>query len=612
MAVLWLLPGPGPAAARAGEALPAEADQALAAMDFPRLKEILHKEGRSREWLDACDAMEAAFQAACRRVNEGSWKPDASELLGMRGKVLGASRSGIELRGRGMSLRLPWKSLTPARRGRFLAGAAEKPDASLWTARVAYAVLSRLGEVAASEASAARNVGAAPPEWLSRAVEELAGAAAAGRTAMGGPKEKTEPRAARATTDWPSWRGPNRNGVVNEDSGWASGGWPPGEAVWSKNVGLGGTSPVVVGGRLYAMGWEGGTERVYCLDAATGREIWKRSYRCPKHGRYAAGDRGSYSGPSSTPEYDLETGRLYTLSLDGDLNCWDAAGGGRRVWGMNLYERYGVKRRPDVGKGVRDYGYTTSPLVHGDRVIVEVGSDEGNLMAFDKRTGTRKWTSRCRDPAGHTGGPVPITVQGVPCVAVLTVRNLLVVRLDGGNEGKTAAKYGWVTDYANSIATPAVYRNYVLITSGYNHRKICNVKITLRGAVKVWERPHLSKVCSPVIHNGRIYWAWTKLRCLDFATGRQLWEGGDFGNPGSCIVTGDGRLIAWGRRGRLVLAETADRSPGRYTELARKDDVFSAYVWPHVVLSAGRLYCKDCRGNIKCFEVRASAPGADP
>jgi hypothetical protein len=123
----------------------------------------------------------------------------------------------------------------------------------------------------------------------------------------------------------------------------------------------------------------------------------------------------------------------------------------------------------------------------------------------------------------------------------------------------------------------------------------------LKGATKVWEKPFSSKVCTPVIYKDRVYWAWQKVRCLDFATGEQKWEGGDFGDAGSCIITADGKLIVWGGTGRLSLVETAS---DRFEELSKTIRIFSATAWPHVVLSAGRLYCKDRNGNLKCFIVR--------
>lgn len=404
-----------------------------------------------------------------------------------------------------------------------------------------------------------------------------------------------------AAQDWPHWRGPDRNGIVTEPSGWGTAAWPVKDPLWTKNVGEGNTSPLVVQGRLYTMGWGQNQDTLWCLDAATGKDLWKASYPCPNRGRHHMGDENFYSGPISTPEFDPATGFLYTLSIDGDLQCWDTGKNGRKVWGLNLYAAFGPERRAHVGAQQRDYGYITSPLLHGDALLVQVGAPDGNLMAFARSTGKRKWVSECKDQAGHTGGLAPMTVEGVPCVAVLTLKNLVVVRLDAGKEGKTVATHPWTTDFANNIATPAVHEDSVLITSEYNHKSITRLKVTLKGAVPVWEKPFSSKACSPVIYKGHIYLAWKRLRCLDFATGEQKWEGGNFGDPGSCVVTGDGKLIGWGGPGQLSLVEA---SPDGYKELAATPRIFTAQVWPHVVLSGGRVFVKDRDGNLKAFAVR--------
>jgi outer membrane protein assembly factor BamB len=409
--------------------------------------------------------------------------------------------------------------------------------------------------------------------------------------------------ACAAAADWPHWRGPTRDGKTPEDSRWERSAWPPKETVWSGAFGVGSSSPIVAGGRLYLTGWAEGKDTVQCVEAATGRPVWKQSYACRKRGRHATGDEGLYEGPISTPEFDPATGLLYTLSVDGHLHCWDARAEGRPVWGLNLYDAFGVPRRPKVGRqGLRDYGYTTAPLVHGDWLLVEVGDDEGAVIAFDKRSGQRRWASQYKGHAGHTGGLVPLTVEGVPCLAVHTLRHLVVMRLDGGHAGTTVAEYEWVTDFAQNIATPAVADSRILITSGYNHGTMCAIDVALAGgATKAWEKPLYSQICSPVVHDGHVYWAWQEAYCVDLATGAKKWAGGKFGDAGSCVVTSDDRMIVWGGRGKLALVELAGRSPARYRELASTGPLFEVDVWPHVALSDGRLFCKDRLGNVKCL-----------
>jgi outer membrane protein assembly factor BamB len=321
------------------------------------------------------------------------------------------------------------------------------------------------------------------------------------------------------------------------------------------------------------------------------------------------GDEGMYAGPSSTPEYDTETGLVYTLGADGDLGCWDARRAGRRVWGLNLYDTFRVGRRPRVERsGQRDYGYTSSPLVRGDWLLVEVGSPRGNLMAFAKRTGELLWASRNTDPAGHTSGPLTLDVQGVPCAVVLTHRNLLVVRLDPGHEGETLAEYPWPTWFANNIVAPTAHGSSLLLTAAYNHQSIERLEVTPEGLRRRWQRPFFSKVGSPVVHRGCACWAWQVLRCLDLETGDLRWEGGSFGDAGSIAVTSDGRFVIWGGQGRLALVEGPGRSPAAYVELARRDGLGGADAWPHVALASGRLYLRDREGLLTCIDLAPGEP----
>jgi outer membrane protein assembly factor BamB len=405
--------------------------------------------------------------------------------------------------------------------------------------------------------------------------------------------------------DWPHWRGPSRDGRTQVSSGFAGGKWLDEKPVWSANFGVGGSSPIVIGGHAYFFGWFDGQDRLQAVDLKTGKKDWSSSYEAPPYARHATGDEGLYRGPSSTPEFDPATGILYTLGLDGELRALEIKDRGKLLWRVNLYDEYQMPQRPRIGRsGHRDYGYTTAPLVHGDWLIVEAGSPKGTLVALDKRTGKEVWTSACKRLAGHTGGLVLLTVAGKPCVAVLTLTHLLVARLDQGHVGETVAEYDWTTDFANNIATPAASGDKLLITSGYNHDTICCLKISLAGATKLWQQPYSSKICSPVIADGKVYFAYHRLHCLDLETGKQLWEGGSYGDAGSCIATADGRIIVWGGRGKLALVAGAGESPTEYRELASlPGELFDTDVWPHVVLSGGHIFCKDREGRAKCFRV---------
>lgn len=402
--------------------------------------------------------------------------------------------------------------------------------------------------------------------------------------------------------DWPHWRGPSRNDIVASSSGWDGQNWISSKPLWTAQVGEGASSPLLVKGQVFTLGHGNGQDVVSCLEATTGKLVWSVSVPARRYGRNATGDEGLYSGPSSTPEFDPETGYLYTLGSDGDLFCRDTTQRGATVWQRNLYDDYAMPQRPRVGRsGRRDYGYTAAPLIYRDWLLVEAGGPKGTIVAFERKTGREAWRSQATDPAGHTGGPALMTVENVPCLATLTFAGLLVIRLDEGHAGETVATWPWVTDFANNIAGPAVFGDSVLITSEYNQSALCRLKITLRGAEQVWKVPHASKACTPVIHDGKIYIAWDRLRCLDWSSGRLLREGSSVGDAGSCVLTSDRKLIVWCGRGDLLLIEADDSSDRAGKELAAVRRLAADDVWPHVVVADGRILCRDRHGHLLCF-----------
>lgn len=422
---------------------------------------------------------------------------------------------------------------------------------------------------------------------------------------------------AAGPADWPHFRGLTRDGIATSvASGWNGKEWPGAQPVWSAEVGRGGSSPLIAGGLVFTLGWNDGREILRAIDLETGKLRWEQSYPAPEYGRHATGDEGLYNGPSATPEVDVERGRLFTLGADGDLRCWNIERGGELVWKQNLYDTYGVGQRPKVGRaGRRDYGYTTTPFLFKDQLFVQVGDDSGNVMAFAAATGDEVWKSAHQGFAGHTGALVPMRLparEGGPIdgLAGMTIDGLLIVEISGPQPGRTAAYYPWTTDFANNVASPVVVdERRIVITSGYNRSAIVCLEFSPESddprqrLTKAWEQSVYSLVCTPVVHRGQIYFAWNKLHCLDAATGRLHWSGGDFGDAASCIMTSDERLIVWGGRGKLALVESFGRSPAACTILAERSKLARDDVWPHAAASAGRLVLRDRQGKLICFTL---------
>jgi outer membrane protein assembly factor BamB len=438
--------------------------------------------------------------------------------------------------------------------------------------------------------------------------------------------------AATPGADWPQHRGPNRNGITSEQSGWNGRNWPIGK-VWQTRVGDGCTSPLLVGGKVYVMGWAftsrsrdrrnpNGRDTVSALDATTGKTLWTQSYDQPRLCRFHDFDESGYGGPSSTPTFDLQTGLLFTHGIDGDFRCLDTNDGGKVLWQMNIYDRYTLPKNPEIWRGTNDsdHGCNSSPLLYGNWVIIEVGSPKhGTVIAYDKRTGHEAWASELKTWAGETPGPQLITVGGVQCLATLTLENLVIMRLDTGHEGKTLSKAPWKAGWNQNIALPAVDGNHVLLTGyhwingGRNDGASAVFEVSAEGIRRLWKKLPCSKANGGTLYRGYAYIGSDNLHCVDMRTGNRRWmdpdvTGDDFGCGASVVITGDDKLLYLSEKNTLYLVEPGHRA-SRYERLAKVPGVLTptkGHTWPHVALATGKILVKDKSGNLACYGIGAA------
>jgi len=194
--------------------------------------------------------------------------------------------------------------------------------------------------------------------------------------------------------DWPQWLGPKRDGVLRETGLVESFPEKGLKRVWANLIGQGYSGPAIADGRLFVMDRElakdaklpasgfqkpevGGKERILCVDANTGKEIWTHSYDCVYKVQYG-------SGPRCTPTVDGDL--VYCLGTMGDLRCLEVKTG-TLVWSKNFVTDYNAR--------VPVWGFSSHPLVDGDKLICLVVGDENRLVvAFDKKTGKEIWTSQ--------------------------------------------------------------------------------------------------------------------------------------------------------------------------------------------------------------------------
>jgi outer membrane protein assembly factor BamB len=222
--------------------------------------------------------------------------------------------------------------------------------------------------------------------------------------------------------DWPQWQGPHRDSISPETgllTKWPAGG-PP--LVWkTENLGLGYSTPVVAGGKIYGMGRRGNEEGIWALEETTGKELWfvvLGSAPGPK-------DIGYNDGPRSSVAVDGE--RLYALTCNGDLGCVDAASQ-KIVWQTNFKKNLG-------GKMMSMWGFSESPLVDGDKLIATPGGDQNTVVAFDKNSGSVLWRSNISGGGGAGyGSPVVMTVGGKKMYVTWLGKCLVGVDADSGRE----------------------------------------------------------------------------------------------------------------------------------------------------------------------------------
>jgi len=376
---------------------------------------------------------------------------------------------------------------------------------------------------------------------------------------------------AAGATDWPQFRGPNRDGVSKE-TGLLTG-WPvkgP-EVSWRKKLGRGYSGISVVGDRLYTLFANGDGEFAVCLEAPSGKEVWR--FRMDATFRNDFGD-----GPRSTPT--VFEGIVYVLSAKGKLHALQAKDG-EAVWTRDLKEAYGAEPP--------EWGVATSPLVEGKLLIVDVGGSAGrSVVAFDRKTGDEIWTSQ-KDKAGYSA-PLAITVGGLRQVLLFTATQFVSLSPD---DGSLLWKQPWKTSYDVNAATPVfVPPDKVFVSTAYDVGAALyriDVKNGQASIEELWKgRQMRNKFSSSIYLDGQIYGFDEKtLKCIDAATGDLRWQTRGLGH--GSLLYADGQLIVLSEEGELILVAA---TPERYVERARTR-VFDGRSWTVPTLAGGRLFLRD-------------------
>jgi outer membrane protein assembly factor BamB len=378
--------------------------------------------------------------------------------------------------------------------------------------------------------------------------------------------------------DWPQWRGPHRDGLVSGFT--APNVWPEKlTTVWKVPVGIGHSSPLIVGRRVFLLSRQEDNEVVSCFDLETGKQIWRDAYPTPYEMNPAAVSHGK--GPKSTPV--VYNDKLYTFGISGILSCYDTASG-KLQWRKEFSKQFKATSP--------SYGSATSPVVHNGVLIVHVGSEgSGALTAFDAQTGEVKWSWKGDGP-GYAS-PIIVEIGGTSQVVTQTQKSI-----SGFSEatGELLWQIPFETEYLQNIVTPAVYKQ-TLIFSGIDKGTMAVRAIkdgTKWRTEQVWKNTEVSMYMSSPVVSGDYVFGFSHKRkgqffCLDARTGQLSWASKGREGDNAVVLAAGQYLLLLTDGAELIVART---DPKQF-EIVKKYSVAQSPTWAHPAITGNRVLIKD-------------------
>jgi outer membrane protein assembly factor BamB len=384
---------------------------------------------------------------------------------------------------------------------------------------------------------------------------------------------------ALSAQDWPQWRGPLRTGSAVA-SFKPPAAWPDRpKQVWKVRAGIGHSSPIVSGGRVYLFSRIDNQEALVARNLQTGVEIWREAYDAPYDVNPAAAAHGK--GPKSTPV--LDRGHLYAFGISGVLSAWNAQDG-RLLWRKDF--------KKDFKSTVPDFGVAMSPIVVGDLVIAHVGGkDNGAIVALDAMSGAQKWSWKGDGPA--YASPIAADIAGTR--HVITQSQRAIVALSAA-DGKLLWQIPFTTEYEQNAITPLVVKDLV-IYSGISKPTTAVRIARAQGkwtATEVWQSSAVPMYMSTPVESGGFLFGLThrnsgQFFCVDAATGKVMWTTKGREAENAALVTVQGLVMAMTTEGELVVFKA---NPAQF-EAVKRYTLADSPVWAHPGLTADGLVVKD-------------------
>ncbi len=385
--------------------------------------------------------------------------------------------------------------------------------------------------------------------------------------------------AAARTVDWPQWRGPNRDGLVSGVS--IPRRWPRElKQEWKVPVGVGHSTPVVANGRIYVFARQDEEEVLMCLDAATGKQIWRSTQPISYQMHNAAKAHGK--GPKSTPV--IYRGNVYTLGITGVISSHDARTGALK-WRREFSQKY-PKTSPLFGAAM-------SPLVLNGNVIAHVGGhDKGALTAFDAETGAVKWSNETDGPAYSS--PIVVNLAGTQQVVTFMQKQFIGVDAETG-------KLLWTipakSQYDENSATPIAYKDMVIISreeQGIEAIRLVKVGSNIEPR-HIWTNSETQLYMNtPVLQGKSLVGLSAKNKgqffAIDADTGTTIWLGPERAAENAAIVNlGEKVLVMLTNDAKLLVLSTSAKD---FKPLAQYT-VAASPTWAHPVVMRNHILIKD-------------------
>ena len=372
--------------------------------------------------------------------------------------------------------------------------------------------------------------------------------------------------------DWPQWRGPHRDGKVPGFK--APEKWPERlTQKWKVIVGVGDSTPALVGDKLYTFGRQDADEVIQCLDVVNGKAVWENRYPAD---HVVTGAPARHPGTRSSPA--IADNKICTLGVGGILSCLDAQNG-KVLWRKQSTDDYqGIPYKSDA---------SMSPLLEGGMCFVHLGGKtNGALFAFDLVNGAPKWKWTGDGPASSS--PVVMTAQSTKQLVTLTAKSVVGLSLA---DGKLLWQIPFEAVQGNNT-TPVVSGQTVIYTG--QGKGTFAVKIEGQGsefaAIPLWTNKQIgARFTTPVLKDGLLYGYNGHFSCANAETGTTLWEDATNRGNSAALVDAGSIMLALTVNSELTVLKPSDKE---YIELAHFK-VADTETWAHPVVSGNRVFVRD-------------------